>query len=195
MNKQVDFYFDFGSPTSYLAYTQIGNLAKQTGAAVNYKPILLGGVFAATGNRAPGEVPAKGKWMIEDLECFAQHYNVPYRWNSHFPINTLPLMRGAVFAQQHNFLTAYSDAIFRAMWVDNINMADPKEIGAVLKAAGLDEAKIIAGVAEPAVKDALKKITEEAVQRGVFGAPTFFIGDRMIFGQDRLMFVEAALKN
>jgi len=194
MSKEVDFYFDYGSPTSYLAYTQIGNIAQRTGASVNYKPILLGGIFAATGNRSPAFLAAKGKWMQEDIKCFAELYGVPYRWNSHFPINTLTLMRGAIFAQRNDFLIPYSDAVFRAMWVDDINMSEPKEIGSVLQAAGLDAKAIIAGVSEQSIKDGLKLATEEAVQRGVFGAPTFFVGNRMIFGQDRLMFLEAALK-
>jgi 2-hydroxychromene-2-carboxylate isomerase len=194
MNKQIDFYFDYGSPTSYLAYTQIGRLSEKYHATVNFKPILLGGVFAATGNRSPVSVPAKAKWMLEDLESFAKIYGVPYRRNSNFPINTLMLMRGALFARQNGFLIPYSDAVFRAMWVDNVNMSDPKEIVAVLNAAGLDSGKIIAGINEPSIKDGLKAATEEAVQRGVFGAPTFFVDGRLIFGQDRLMFVEAALK-
>lgn len=190
MAKQVDFYFDYGSPTSYLAYTQMPGLAQRTGASVNYKPILLGGIFQATGNRSPVDVAAKGKWMQTDLAEFARRYKVPYQWNPHFPINTLALMRGAIYAQREGFLIKYSDAIYKAIWADGLNMNDPNVVGKALKDAGLDVAKIVAGTQEQEIKDALKAATEEALQRGAFGAPTFFVGERMHFGQDRLPYVE-----
>jgi 2-hydroxychromene-2-carboxylate isomerase len=195
MSKEVDFYFDYGSPTSYLAYTQIEGLAGKTGASINYRPILLGGVFAATGNKSPVEIPAKGKWMLDDIRFFAAHYGAPFRWNAHFPINTLPLMRGAIYAQREGFLLPYSDAVFKAFWTDDVNMGDPKEIGAVLTKAGLDTAKIFAATQNQSIKDELKAVTDAAVKRGLFGAPTFFVGERMFFGQDRLAYVEAALKS
>jgi len=142
MSKQVDFYFDYGSPTSYLAYTQLPSIVKRTGATVNYKPILLGGIFMATGNKSPAEIPQKKNWMTQDLQNFARQYGVPLRWNQYFPINTLALMRGAIFAQRENFLLPYSDAIFKSIWVDDLNMGDPQQIGNVLKSAGLDAGKI-----------------------------------------------------
>jgi 2-hydroxychromene-2-carboxylate isomerase len=195
MPKSVDFFFDYGSPTAYLAYTQLPGLAKRTGATVNYKPMLLGGVFQATGNRSPAEIPAKGKYMDADMKWFADRYKVPFQRNPHFPLNTLALMRGAMYAQRENFLIPYSDAVYRAMWVDGVNMNEPQEIGKVLAGAGLDAQKILAGIQEPAIKDALKSATEEAVKRGAFGAPTFFVGERMHFGQDRLPYVEELLKS
>ncbi len=194
MAKTLDFYFDYGSPTSYLAYTQLPMLAKRTGATVNYKPILLGGVFQATGNRSPVEVAAKGKYMFEDLKWFAARYGVEFQQNPYFPINTLNLIRGALAAQRDGYFTAYSDTVFKAIWADGINMGDPAEIGKVLTAAGLDTPKIIAATQEPAIKEALKAATEAAVQRGVFGAPTFFVGQHMHFGQDRLPYVEELLR-
>ena len=194
MEKSVDFYFDYGSPTSYLAYTQMPGLSKRTGAKVNYLPILLGGVFQATQNRSPVEVPAKGKWMQADLVGFAERYGVPYKWNPHFPINTLALMRGATFAARAGFLVPYSDAIYRAVWADGENMADPEVVGKVLQGAGIDAQKLMAGIQEPAIKEALKDATQRAVQRGLFGAPTFFVGERMHFGQDRLPYVEELLR-
>ncbi|MGH8702263.1 MAG: 2-hydroxychromene-2-carboxylate isomerase, partial [Burkholderiales bacterium] len=194
MPRTVDFYFDYGSPTSYLAYTQMPGLAQRTGATVNYLPILLGGVFQATGNRSPVDVAAKGKWMQQDLRHFADRYRVPFRWNSHFPINTLPLMRGAAYALREGFLIPYSDAVYKALWSDGLNMGDPAVIGNVLKEAGLDAPKIMAATQEQAVKDALKSATEQAVKRGLFGAPTFFVGERMHFGQDRLPYVEECLR-
>ena len=195
MAKSVDFYFDYGSPSSYLAYTQMPGLAKRTGATVNYRPILLGAVFQATGNRSPVEVAAKGKWMQSDLQHFAERYNVPYRWNPHFPINTLALMRGATYAAREGFLLPYSDAIYKAVWADGLNMGDPAVIGKVLEETGIDAQKVIAATQEQAVKDALKDATQQAVARGLFGAPTFFVGERMHFGQDRLPYVEELLRD
>ena len=194
MAKSVDFYFDYGSPTSYLAYTQMPGVAKRTGAQVNYLPILLGGIFQAIGNRSPVEIPAKGKWMQEDLQHFAARYQVPYRWNPHFPINTLALMRGATYAAREGFVVPFSDAIYKAIWADGLNMADPAVIGKVLQEAGIDAQKVLAGTQEQAVKDALKDATQRAVARGLFGAPTFFVGERMHFGQDRLPYVEELLR-
>lgn len=194
MEKSVDFYFDYGSPTSYLAYTQMPALAKRTGAKVNYLPILLGGVFQATGNRSPVEVPAKGKWMQADLEQFAARYEVPYQWNPHFPINTLALMRGATYAAREGFLIPYSDAMYKAVWAEGRNMNDPTVVGQVLQAAGIDAQKLMTGIQDPSIKDALKAATQRAVERGLFGAPTFFVGERMHFGQDRLPYVEELLR-
>ena len=195
MAKSVDFYFDYGSPTSYLAYTQMPGVAKRTGATVNYRPILLGAVFQATGNRSPVEVAAKGKWMRSDLQHFAERYNVPYQWNPHFPINTLALMRGATYASREGFLVPYSDAIYKAVWADGLNMGDPAVIGKVLQEAGIEAQKVIAATQEQAVKDALKATTQQAIERGLFGAPTFFVGERMHFGQDRLPYVEELLRD
>jgi 2-hydroxychromene-2-carboxylate isomerase len=193
MVKSVEFFFDFGSPASYLAYTQIGKVAARAGADVVWRPFLIGGVMQAAGNRSPIECAPKGKWMIEDLARFAKRYGVGFNMNPHFPINTLPLMRGAVAAQDGGFLDAYSDTVYQAMWVDGKNMGDPEVIGAVLTDAGLDAAQIIAATQDQAVKDKLKANTQEAFERGAFGAPTYFIGDEMHFGQDRLDFVEEAL--
>ena len=195
MARSVDFYFDYGSPTAYLAWTQLPGLAKRTGATVNYRPVLLGGVFQATGNRSPVEIAAKGKYMFEDLKWFAARYGVKYERNAHFPINTLNLMRGALAALGDGCFMPYSDAVFKATWVDNVNMNEPAEIGRVLKEAGLDPQKIMAATQEPAIKEALKSATEEAVKRGVFGAPTFFVGEHMHFGQDRLPYVEELLRS
>jgi len=194
MAKSVDFYFDYGSPTSYLAFTQMPGVAKRTGATVNYLPILLGAVFQATSNRSPVEVAAKGKWMQGDLLHFAERYQVPYKWNPHFALNTLALMRGATYAAREGFLLPYSGAIYKAVWADGLNMGDPAVVGKVLLGAGIDAQKVAAATQEQAVKDALKDATQQAVARGLFGAPTFFVGERMHFGQDRLPYVEELLR-
>lgn len=188
--RTIEFFFDYGSPTAYLAYTQLSGIAERTGALIVYRPMLLGGVFKATGNQSPVAIPAKGAWMNADLKRYAARYGVPFAHNPHFPINTLPLMRGAVAADNEGRLVPYSDAMFRAMWVDRRNMEDPVVIGTVLREAGFDPGTMIAAIGTAEVKDGLRTNTEEAVARGVFGAPTCFVGDAMFFGQDRLSFVE-----
>lgn len=197
MSKTVEFFFDLGSPASYLAHTQLPDLCRETGATLVYRPMLLGGVFQATGNASPAMIPAKGRYMIRDLARFAERYGVPMRFNPHFPINTLTLMRLLVALQlrQPERFDDALQALFRAIWVDAVNMGDPARVAAVLLAAGFDAAQLQAQAADPAVKEALKSTTEEAVRRGVFGAPTCFVGGEMFFGQDRLDFVRAALKS
>jgi len=196
MPKDLDFYFDVGSPASYLAWTQVPRLARETGATVHYRPMLLGGVFQATGNHSPMEVPLKSRWMKDDLGRFARRYGVEYRHNPHFPINTLMLMRAAMGLQMHEpqRLVPYGDAVYRAIWVDARNMNDPAEVGAVLSQAGFDPGALLALTQDPEVKDQLKSATQAAVARGVFGAPTFFVGGQMFWGQDRLDFVKEALQ-
>jgi 2-hydroxychromene-2-carboxylate isomerase len=195
MSKTVDFYFDFGSPAAYLAWTQLPKICADTGAQLAWKPMLLGGVFQATGNRAPMTVPLKGSYLFVDLARFARRYGVPLQFNPNFPINTLTLMRAAVGLQmrQDARFEDYCAAMFRAIWVDAQNMNDPGVVAAVLTQAGFDPQVLLALSSEQAVKDALKAATEAAVQRGVFGAPAFFVADQMFWGQDRLDFVREAL--
>ena len=196
MARTVEFYFDVGSATAYLAWTQLPGLAAQTGAHVEYKPMLLGGVFQATANRSPMEIPAKAAFMLEDMLRFARRYQVPFAPNPHFPINTLTLMRIATGVQMRDpsRLSALVDTVFRAIWVDSRDMNDPAVVSEVLQAAGFAPAAMVALAADPEVKDRLKAVTQEAVTRGVFGAPTFFVGGQMYWGQDRLDFVREALK-
>ena len=193
--KTIEFFFDFGSPTTYLAHTQLPQLAADTGAQIQYVPMLLGGVFKATGNQSPVMVPAKGRWMGEDLPRFARRYGVPYQFNPHFPINTLTLMRGAVGLQMRDpqRFMPYVNAVFRAMWVEPANLGDPAVLASTLGAAGFDAESFMALVGDAEVKAKLIANTEAAVARGVFGAPTCFVGDQMFFGQDRLDFVREAI--
>lgn len=195
MSKSVEFFFDFGSPTTYLAWTQLPRICADAGAELIYRPMLLGGVFQATGNASPIEVPAKGKHVMLDLQRFAKRYGVPMTFNPHFPINTLGLMRGAVAVQlrQPERFDDYVKTIFQAMWVDAQNLGDLAVLSKVLAAGGFDPQALLALTGEPEIKDALKATTEEAVKRGAFGAPIMFVGDQMFFGQDRLDFVREAL--
>jgi 2-hydroxychromene-2-carboxylate isomerase len=195
MTKTVEFFFDFGSPTAYLAWTQLPKLAADCGARLKYRPMLLGGVFKATGNASPVTVPAKGRWMNSDIPRWARRYCVPFNFNPHFPINTLTLMRGAVGVQmrQPELFERYCQVVYGAMWQLPQNLGDPAVLAEVLGNAGFDVAAFTALVADAEVKAALVANTEEAVARGVFGAPTCFVGDAMFFGQDRLEFVREEL--
>ncbi|WP_315808350.1 2-hydroxychromene-2-carboxylate isomerase [Pseudomonas sp. C9-3] len=195
MSKSVEFYFDFGSPTSYLAYTQLPGICAEAGAELVYRPVLLGGVFQATGNASPIAVPAKGRYTLIDMTRFARRYGVPMKMNPHFPINTLTLMRAATGIQlrQPERFEALLACVFRGMWVDALNLGDPAVLGPLLAEAGFDPQALLALTAEQEVKDALKANTEAAIKRGMFGAPTFFVGNEMFFGQDRLDFVREAL--
>jgi 2-hydroxychromene-2-carboxylate isomerase len=194
--KTVEFWFDVGSPAAYIAWTQMPALVERTGARLVERPFLLGGVFHATGNRSPTEVPAKGRYMLDDLQRCATRYGVPFRNNPHFPINTLTLMRmiAGMQLREPDRMRPLADALFRAIWVDERNMNDPATAGEVLQQAGFDTEQLLALAADPAVKEQLKTVTQEAVARGVFGAPTFFVGDTMYWGQDRLDFVQEALE-
>ena len=195
MNKQVDFFFDVGSPASYLAWTQIGAMAREAGATVVYKPMLLGGVFQATGNASPATVPAKGAYTFTDFDRFAKRYGVPIQRNPHFPINTLTLMRAITGMQMRHAerFEAFTQAVFEAIWVKALNLNDPAVAAGALQAAGFDAAEVLALAADPDVKARLKTVTDEAIARGVFGAPTMFVGEQMFWGQDRLDWVKEAL--
>ena len=195
MRKTVDFYFDFGSPAAYLAYTQLPKLAAQTGATVVFKPVLLGGVFQSTGNRPPISVPLKGSYLFQDMARYAKRYGVALNMNPHFPINTLLLMRGDVGLAMRNpaQLAAYREAVFQAIWVDKLNLNEPAIIATILTQAGLDPTALMALASDAEVKEQLKTATQAAVDRGVFGAPTFFVDNEMFWGQDRLDFVRDAL--
>ena len=193
MNKTVEFFFDFGSPASYLAWTQLPRIAKAQGAQIIWRPMLLGGVFKATGNQSPVLIPSKGRWMLQDLARFAARYDVPMQFNPHFPINTLTLMRGAAGYENSEQFARYVQVMFEALWTQQKNLSKPEVVAQVLSAAGFDPAEFEQLVNDETVKDRLKATTEEAIKRGVFGAPTFFIGTEMHFGQDRLDFVADAL--
>ena len=194
MTRTLEFYYDYGSPYSYLADSQVEAIARRADATLVRQPMLLGGVFKATGNASPMTVEQKSKWSAFDLPMWARHYGVPFQRNPFFPVNTLALMRGAAAAQIDGLFERYHPAIYKAMWVDGRNLNDISEVAAVLTAAGLDARKFGARLQDQDVKDRLKATTDDAVARGVFGAPTSFVGDMMFFGNDRLPFVEMALK-
>ncbi len=196
MSKTVEFYFDFGSPATYLAWTQLPMLCAAEGAELVYKPMLLGGVFQATGNASPVTIPAKGRFMLQDLARYACRYQVPMHFNPYFPINTLDLMRAATAVQRYQAerFEAFLRLIFEAMWVRARNLGDPVVLAETLSQGGFDPQQLLAWSAEQEIKDQLRATTEEAVQRGAFGAPSMFVGTELFFGQDRLDFVREALQ-
>jgi 2-hydroxychromene-2-carboxylate isomerase len=196
MTKTVEFYFDVGSPAAYLAFKRLPGICERARATVDFKPMLLGGVFQATGNQSPMAVPAKGRYVMNDFERFARRHGIEFRHNPFFPINTLTLMRGATGLQLRDpsRLLPYVDAVYRAIWAEGKDMNDPAVVAAVLQGAGFDPKALLALAGEPEVKERLKAVTQEAVARGVFGAPTFFVGGQMYWGQDRLDFVQEALE-
>ncbi len=196
MAREVEFFFDVGSPYSYLASGELPRVAERTGATIRWRPMLLGGVFKATGNRSPIEVPAKGAWAWTDMQRWARRYGLPLQRNPSFPVNTLLLMRAAAGLQMRDeaAFPRYLAAVWRAMWADARNLNDAQQVAATLREAGFDPAQVLAIAEEPATKDRLRETTEEAVRRGVFGAPSFFVGDALYWGQDRLAFVEEALR-
>lgn len=193
--KTIEFFFDVGSPYSYLAYHQLPKIAQARNANILWRPMLLGGVFQATGNASPVTVPLKAAYSQVDLERWARHFNVTFNQNPHFPINTLQLMRGAVAMQMrsNDEFHRYLSAIFSAMFEHPRNLGIPEEVAAVLEGAGISPLLFLELIKDDKVKAKLKSDTEEAVARGVFGAPTFFVGSDMYWGQDRLEFVDMAL--
>ena len=192
--KQIEFLYDYGSPFSYLADRRLPTITQRGGAAIVYTPVSLGAVMKATGNSSPVAVPAKGRYMGIELRRWAERYGCPTPTNPHFPINTMKLMRGAIAARRMGDFDRYHAAIFDAFWVAGRNLGDEAVFVIVLEEAGLPAAEIVAAIATAAVKEELRANTDGAIARGMFGAPTFFVGDEMFWGNDRLDWVEEALE-
>ena len=192
---KVEFHFDFGSPNAYLAHLVVPEIEQRTGTKFQYVPILLGGVFKMTNNSSPAEKMAsiKNRLPYEQLEMrrFIRRYGIKtFTWNPFFPVNTLLVMRGAIAAQLAGVFERFVDEVFRSMWAQLKDMDDPAVVRAVLREAGFDADALLARTQEPEVKDRLLKNTEASVARGTFGSPTFFVGNEMFFGKDRLPDVE-----
>jgi 2-hydroxychromene-2-carboxylate isomerase len=195
---KVEFHFDLGSPNAYLAHLVVPQIEARTGVKFEYVPILLGGVFKLTNNRSPAEKMAgiKNRLEYERLEMqrfVRRHAIMRFTFNPFFPVNTLLIMRGAIAAQGEGVFARYVDEVFRHMWAVPKDMDDPGIIRAALIESGFDADKLIARTQEPAVKERLLNNTEATVARGTFGAPTFFVGDEIFFGKDRLGEVEEAI--
>jgi len=187
----LEFFYDFVSPYSYLASTRVEAEVAKVGATVRFRPFLLGGVFNATGNKAPIENPAKGRHLATDLGRWAARLGVPFAWPARFPVLTVLPLRAAFAAEKGGHLVPYTHAMFRAYWAEGRDISDAAVVQDVATRAGLDGAALVAEA--PAYKEALKVQTQEAIDRGSFGAPTLFVGQEMFIGNDRLDFAIEAL--
>ncbi len=192
--KRVEFFYDYASTYSYLAHREIERIAAERKAELVFRPMVLGFVFKATGNAMPASVPAKGSYMMQDVQRWVRHLDLPFRMPSVFPANTIRALRTAVAALEDGGFPAYHHAVMEGYWAKDKDIGDAATLIELANAAGLDGARLVSRAEEPAVKDRLKANTDEAVRRGAFGAPTFFVGDDMFWGNDRLQFVEEALR-
>ena len=195
MSLDIEFHYDFGSPNTYFCHRLIPGIEERTGAKITYYPVLLGGIFKATNNRAPmeqfAEVKNKKEYQALEMKRFiARHQFSDYRFNPHFPVNTIHLMRGAVFASHQDYYMRYIEAMYQSMWEQGKNMADPEVIAEALREHDLPADNIVAAVQDPEIKQELIDNPSHSVERGAFGSPTFFVGDEMFFGKDRLLEVE-----
>ena len=199
MPNKLDFIFDFGSPNAYLAYHALPGLLERTGAELTIIPCLLGGIFKSTGNQPPfvafGGVKGKIDYDMLEIQRFINKHGLTrFKMNPHFPLNTITLMRGAVAAEMDGALRPYVEAGLKAMWEDGLKLDDPEVFAKAMTEAGLDGAALLEKTQDPAVKAKLADNTAAAVERGVFGIPTFFVGEEMFFGKERLGQVEEELR-
>jgi 2-hydroxychromene-2-carboxylate isomerase len=194
MAKTLEFFFDYASPYSYLAAAQVEGVAQRTGAELRWRPFLLGAVFKATGNVSPISNASKAAWLLRDVEEWARYLGLPpFRMPENLLIHSLKANRLGLVAAEHGRIAPFSHAAFRAAFVDGKDLADPQVLAELARAAGLPPEQALAKAETQEIKDALRRNTDEALARGAFGAPTFFVGDALYFGNDRLMFVERAL--
>lgn len=196
MIKPFDFFFDFTSPYSYLAHKQIRNIENQYKIVINYMPILLGGLHNLAEIEAPAFIPSKAKFMIKDCKLFAEKLNIKFKFNSHFPIHSLNLMRGVLIARKENKTSLYIDKFFDACWKDGLNLNNQNIVNEILEDLNFNIETFKLKISEQKIKHELKKRTKDAFLKGVFGAPSFIINNKMFWGQDRLEFVlKEAQKN
>jgi len=195
VQQALEFFFDYGSPFSYLADARLEDIAKRTGATIVHRPMLLGAVLKATGNASPMAVAAKGAYMAIELQRWARRYGVPFRANPFaFTSNTLPLMRAAVASQELGVFDAYHRAVFPAVWGSPVDLGNADVFRDLLQRSTIDVDALLRAIGRQETKDRLRRHTDEAVERGVFGAPAFFVGSEMFWGNDRLDWVEEALR-
>ena len=188
MIKSFDFYFDFISPYSFLAHKEIRKIEKSNSIKINYKPILLGGLHNLHGIKAPAFIPAKAKHMIRDCKLIAEKNKIKFKFNSYFPIRSLNLMRGVLVAEEDNYKSYYIDNIFNAIWQDGLNLNDENIIQKILKNLNVNPKTFLLRSASSSIKESLKKRTNEAYEKGIFGAPSFVANNKIFWGQDRIVF-------
>jgi len=188
MIKPFDFYFDFISPYSFLAHKEVQKLEKKFSIKIRYKPILLGGLHNLHGIKAPAFIPAKAKHMIRDCKLIAEKNKIKFRFNSYFPIRSLNLMRGVIVAEEDNLKSYYIDNIFSAIWRDGLNLNDENIVQKILKNLNINPKTFLLRVGSSSVKDSLRHKTNEAFEKGIFGAPSFVANNKIFWGQDRIEF-------
>ena len=189
MIKPFEFYFDFVSPYSFLAHKEIRKIENKIGIKIKYKPILLGGLHNLHGIKAPAFIPAKAKHMVRDCKLIAERNKIQFRFNSYFPIKSLNLMRGVLVAEEDNIKNYYIDNIFDTVWRDGLNMNDELIFQKVLKNININPKTFALRSSSSLIKDSLRKKTSEAYAKGIFGAPTFTVNNKIFWGQDRIEFV------
>jgi len=200
MTKQVDFYFDFASPNAYLSHKVVSGIEERTGAKFNYIPVLLGGIFKATNNKPPMEaffgIMNKNEYQSIEMQRFQERHGIDkFKMNPHFPVISLQIIRGAVGAQKDGYLDKYIDEVLKHMWEEPKKMDDPAVIKEALTESGFDAERLMEQMQDPEIKAQLISNTEEAVNRGTFGIPTFFVGKEIFFGKDTLWQVEDLLRD
>ena len=194
MTKTVTFCFDFGSPYSYLAYNYLSPI-KETGALIDLKPVLLGGIFKATGNQPPATVQKKGEYMFKDIQRWSNKLGISFKMNPYFPILTVPHMRGAILAQKKNILEDYMQSMFDSMWLKGLNLNDQEILTKVASESGIDPNDFAEGISSDEIKDELRVNTQFAIDKGAFGVPTYFLENEMFWGIDSIKFLLESLKN
>ena len=188
MIKTFEFYFDFASPYTFLAHKGIRKIEKENSIKVKYMPVLLGALLKLTGVKANIDVPIKGKYMIKDCKLWAEKYNIEFKFNNYFPIITLNLMRCALVAENKGFSQIFINKIFDAIWKDGLNLNDNSILEKLLKNIDINPKNFLIEAIDLKIKNELKKRTDEAYQKGVFGTPSFIVNNKIFWGQDRLQF-------
>ena len=188
MIKPLEFYFDFISPYSFLAHKQIRKIENKEGIKIIYKPVLLGGLHNLHGIKAPAFIPAKAKHMVRDCKLIAEKNNIRFKFNSYFPIRSLNLMRGVLVAEEDNIKKYYIDNIFNTIWQDGLNMNDAIVIQKILQNLNINPKTFSLRTTSSLIKDLLRKKTNDAYEKGIFGAPTFVANNKIFWGQDRIEF-------
>ena len=188
MTKHIEFYFDFSSPYAYIGYKEIKRFEKKNSLKIKYMPVFLGGLHNSAGITPAAFNKLKSKYMLEDTKLICEKKNISFNFNSYFPIKTVNFMRGAIVARDEDFEKIYIEKIFNAIWKDGLNMNDQIVINKVLKNIDLNPKTFLAKAADQKIKDKLRKLTDDALEKGIFGAPTFFVNKKMFWGQDRLSY-------
>ena len=189
MIKSFEFYFDFGSPYTFLAHKKIREIEKENSIKIKYMPILLGGLLKLTGIKANVDIPIKGKYMIKDCKLWSEKYKIEFKFNNYFPIATLNLMRCVLVAEKKNFAQNFINKVFDAIWIDGLNLNDSNIVEKLIKNLDINPKTFLIEASDSKIKDDLKKRTEEAHDKGIFGVPSFLVNNKLFWGQDRLEFV------